>query len=396
MVKTVDPDVKVIVGEFAGINIYDFSNASDWSSIGENYDWFPALLLDTLKKASDAFGAPLVDIFSFHFYPQHKIDANGDFSKTGTTILRSSSTTDISRKTRMNFTRSLWDETYIEPSWLTGSKLSGASNMILKRLQETIDTYFPSVKMMIGEFDYGDDNDISHGIGMVDFLGACGQYGVEIATRWDLNPYNGVTYTNSAYQLFQNFDGANNTFGNQSVFSSFDNREKGSVWGSLNEDGSELHLIIINKEVSNTVSFTISHNEPQKTYSFNSNYAFDPSKKAIQNIGGTNINVTNTSTSCTLQPMNAYHLVLNRSDMITNLDKDQSMLMNIEVFPNPVSALVQISSVVGNITLKDLSGTVLITKQNTDHIDIRSLAAGNYLVTITSGGKEFTRKIVKQ
>lgn len=320
VIKSMDPNVKIIAGEFAGINIYDFSNATDWSTLGKGYDWFPSLLLDSLKRASDDFGTPLVDIISFHFYPQHKIDASGNFSSGGTIARTSSSTAEHIREARMDFTRSLWDSTYTEPSWLTNSKLGGDPNMILHRLQKSIDEYFPSVEVMIGEFDYGHDADISHGLSMADFLGAAAQYDVSITNRWDLDAYNGSTYTNSAYQLFRNYDGSNQGFGSTAIHSNFDAREDGSVWASLNEDGSELHLIVINKDVNETLNYTINSGETDYEYAVKEVYGFNSTGKTISTINNAEVTINEATFSGSLNALSAYHIVINRNKVVTGCD----------------------------------------------------------------------------
>ena len=385
IVKTMDPNVKIIVGEFAGINIYDFSNATDWPTLGAGYDWFPSFLLDTLKKASDDFGMPLVDVFSFHYYPQHKIDANGNFSGAGTKVLSSTQTTDVIRETRMNFSRSLWDETYIEPSWLTSSKLGGESNMILKRLQGSIDTYFPDVKIMIGEFDYGHDTDISHGIGLADFLGVACQYEVDIATRWDLNPNNGVTFTNSAYQLFRNYDGLNSGFGSHAVFSEFDNKNSGSIWASLNETKNELHLIILNKDASSELDFTIHTNDLDYDYSFQELYAFNGSSTNLISLNSDTIQLSGNNITGTMKPMMAYHLVLKRSSVITATSGNKSVDHNLTVFPNPTKGVLTINDANPNTRFEVYSTSAkkeLIGQYSKAGIDLSNLPKGLYFIKI--------------
>ncbi len=334
MVKTMDPNVKVILGEFGGINIYDFSGASDWSVLKNGYDWFPSFILDTLKKESIKFGQPLVDYFSFHFYPQQKIDVNGKYSSSGTIVRSSNSTADYIREGRMDLPRSLYDTTYIEQSWLKDYMLNGESNKILHRLQKSIDSYFPEVEIMIGEYDFGFDTDISHAIAMVDFFGMAGQYKVGIATRWDLNPYNGSTYTNTALKFFRDYNGAGGAYGSKAVQSSFDHPGDGSVWASLNDDESKLHLIVINKDVNDALNYSIQTNESGYEYKVEEAYSIESSSQNINVIPNNQFTINGSLISGTISPLLAYHVILSRTSLTTT-SKEVENNTKITLAPNP-------------------------------------------------------------
>lgn len=380
MVKTMDPNVKVILGEFGGINIYDFSGATDWSELKNGFDWFPSFLLDTLKKESIKFGQPLVDYFSFHFYPQQKIDVNGNYSSSGTIVRNSNSTADYIREGRMDLPRSLYDTTYIEPSWLT-PYLTPKPNKILHRLQKSIDTYFPEVEIMIGEYDFGFDTDISHAIAMVDFYGMSGQYKVGIATRWDLNPYNGSTYTNTALKFFRNYDRANGSFGTKAVKSSFNNPGDGSVWASLNDDGSKLHLIVINKDVNDALNFSINSKENGFQYQVESCYAIEPVSQNLKSIPSNQISVSGNLFSGNLPALNAYHIVLNRLSILTQIEEEQKV-NKVILLPNPVhnSLFVNHLPEGSPYQILDTQGKIILSANyNGKAIDVRDYKKGIYL-----------------
>ena len=394
VVKSLDPDVKIIIGEFAGINIYDFSNATDWGTLGVGYDWFPSFLLDKLKKESDLFGQPLVDYFSFHFYPQHKVDANGDFSGSGTVVRNSTSKQDFIRETRMDFARSLWDVNYLEPSWITNSKLNGGSNKLLVRLKKSIDDYFPSVKMMIGEFDFGFDNDISHGIAIADFLGMAGQNNLSIATRWDLTPKNGSTYTNTAYKLFRNYDGLDASYGTSSVNSTFNNRGDGSVWASINGAEDELHILILNKDVDEKLTFNIKTNDLTSTITFKELYSFTDGSKNITSLNQNKVSISNQNITGEMQPLTVYHLVLNRANIVTNLSKKSSK-KKVQIYPNPVGDLLSVKNLPTGerYNISNVEGMSVISgKFNGKVINTSNLANGLYFLKVEGSIVKFVVK----
>ena len=330
-VKAVDPNVKIIAGEFAGLNIFDFGNPSDWATEKGTHTWFISYFLQKMKQASDVAGYNLIDVLSVHFYPKHEVDVNGNYNATGTVVLDATATDNYIRSTRMSFTRSLWDETYIEPSVLSYAtsnaklKFGGTTiqpHKLLVRLQDAIDTYFPGIKIMIGEFDYGHDDDISHGIGMADFLGVAAAKNVEIATRWDLTPKpltgsssNSPTsnnYTGSAYRLFQNVNGSNATYGNVAISSTFDNADKSSVWASMDSDDGDVHLILLNKDITSSRNFSVNLNQTAYNYTVLSVFGFDATNQNITSRTH-NAAINNGILTISLPNLSAYHIVLKKN-----------------------------------------------------------------------------------
>ena len=327
-VKAVDPNVKIIAGEFAGLNIFDFGNPTDWATEKGSHTWFISYFLQKMKQASDAAGYNLIDVLSVHFYPKHEVDVNGNYNSTGTVVLDATATDNYIRTTRMSFTRSLWDETYIEPSVLSYGnnaklKFGGTTiqpHKLFVRLQEAINTYYPGIKIMIGEFDYGHDDDISHGIGMADFLGVAAAKNIEIATRWDLSPSppnntsstNSKTsdnYTGTAYRLFRNVNGSNATYGNVAIGSTFDNADKSSVWASIDSDDGDVHLILLNKDISSSRNFSINLNQTVYNYTVLGVYGFDATSTTITSRTH-NAAINNGTLTITLPNLSGYHVVL--------------------------------------------------------------------------------------
>ena len=347
-----------------------------------------------MKKESDLFGQPLVDYFSFHFYPQHKVDANGDFSGSGTVVRNSTSNQDYIREARMDFSRSLWDVNYLEPSWITNSKLNGGANKLLVRLKKSIDDYFPSVKMMIGEFDFGFDNDISHGIAIADFLGMAGQNNLSIATRWDLTPKNGSTYTNTAYKLFRNYDGLNASYGTVSVNSTFNNKGDGSVWASINGAEDELHILILNKDVDEKLTFNIKTNDLTSTITFKELYSFTDGSKKITTLNQNKVSIVNQSITGEMEPLTVYHLVLNRVSVVTNVFKE-SLKKKIQVYPNPVEDLLSVKNLpMGeSYSISNADGkSVLRGEFNGEVINTSKLANGVYFLKVEGSMVKFIVK----
>ena len=256
------------------------------------------------------------------------------------------------------------------------------ANMILKRIQSSIDTYFPSVKIMIGEFDYGNDEDISHGLSIADFLGTVSQHGVEIATRWDLSN-NAATYTKTAYQLFRNYDGVNGAYGSQAVASNFNDRKDGSVWASINDIGDQLHLIILNKDVTKTLNFSINTNESGYQYEFKNLYAFNGTNSNIFALNRDTVSLSGSSITGNMEPLTAYHLVLSRTSTITNIySKPISEGL---LYPNPTSGAIFLndSYLFKKYEVYNIHGSIKTEGvYSSNGIDLSDLIKGLYLIKV--------------
>jgi hypothetical protein len=100
--------------------IFDWQGALTATPAGNN--WFADQYLAAMKAASASFGAPLVDVYDFHWYSQVS-DGNGGMI----TDLNGASLTDAQVQSIVQSPRSLWDTTYTENSWITSDVLGGAN-----------------------------------------------------------------------------------------------------------------------------------------------------------------------------------------------------------------------------------------------------------------------------
>ena len=370
-IKAVDPYVKLIAGEFTGIRIIQFNDASDWSSETSGYPDFPSYFLDKLEQASIDAGINLIDYISFHYYPQHKVDSDNNFSSSGVVIRNSNSSENYIRRERMDLARSLWDENYVEPSWLTSSKLNNEPHKILKRIQNAIDTYSPGVRIMIGEWDFGHDMDISHGISTVDALGVFAQYQVQIANRWNTSSGNSGNYTEQAYKLLRNYDGSFSTYGDICIPTTFSNKNKASVWASKSSTDQKIHLLILNKDLTKINNYEIKLGE--ENYSIESIWGFNESS-SITEITGTTSHVSADSLYISTPNLSAYHIVLS-PDNVTGTHLNYVP----EIKLTRLNSNHYILSQAVNWELFDIKGS-LIVKNFGKIIDLNSMNPGIYFI----------------
>lgn len=178
--------------------------------------------LQQMQQASAASGQRLLDTLDVHFY---------------------TSTPDDPAST-VQATRSLWDPSYMENSWIAQS-IPGAIDL-LPRLQADINTYYPGTKLAISEYNYGSGNNIFGAIAQADALGIFGVQGLYAATEWQLS--SDESYIGAAFNMFRNFDGKSGTFGDNSVLASTNDVNDSSIYASVDSANSNMMtLVAINK-----------------------------------------------------------------------------------------------------------------------------------------------------
>jgi hypothetical protein len=171
-------------------------------------DWFPDKYLPALKAASATFGKPLVDVYDFHWYSEAT-----DGSGNRVTTLNGPTLTDAQVEAIVQSPRSLWDTTYQENSWITGTL--GGAIYILPRLQAKITAENPGMKLSITEYNNGGAQHIAGTIAQADNLGIFGVQGLFAANMWPL--VTSEPYLLAGFRAFRDFDGASHNFGDTSV-----------------------------------------------------------------------------------------------------------------------------------------------------------------------------------
>jgi hypothetical protein len=191
-------------------------------------------------------GGRLLDVLDVHWYPE---------ARGGGQRVTESGTAPALAAARVQAPRSLWDPTYVETSWISQDAGVGAIRL-LPRLQEKIAAHYPGTLLAVTEYNYGGGGDISGGLAQADVLGIFGREGVFAAALWDLQASS--PFTDAAFTLFRNFDGAGRAFGDVSVAASTSHVADTSVYASVDEgsDG-RMVLIVLNKNGSRTVRAAI-------------------------------------------------------------------------------------------------------------------------------------------
>jgi fibronectin type 3 domain-containing protein len=193
--------------------IYSWQGDPTLSPTPNGADWFADKYLTGLHSASTAFGAPLVDVYDFHWYAE-VYDSNGTriTDMTGTTL------TDAQVQLIVQSPRDLWDTTWTDTGnsnpWIVET-LGGQAINMLGRLQAKINAENPGMKLSITEYNNGGSNHIAGTIAQADNLGVFGAQGLFAASLWLLD--SAQPYILGGIRAYRGFDGANACFGDTSL-----------------------------------------------------------------------------------------------------------------------------------------------------------------------------------
>lgn len=137
-----------------------------------NTDWLPYFLTQMQAQAKTT-GKRLLDYLDIHYYFAADTSANDDAAKA----------------LRLRLSRSFWDPSYVDESWIgTSTPSSSQPNativQLIPRMKSLIAQHYPGTKLSISEWSSTDDSDITGGLLVADSLGIFGKYKLDAATYW--------------------------------------------------------------------------------------------------------------------------------------------------------------------------------------------------------------------
>jgi hypothetical protein len=157
-------------------------------------DYMPWLLKE-LNACEQATGVRLLDVFTFHWYPQ-----GGEHSDDVSPAMQ---------RSRNRSTRVLWDPDYRDPTWVN------AVVRLIPRMRELVATYYPGRALGLTEYNWGAEKHINGATAQADILGILGREGIDLAARWTTPPAGSPAF--KAIQMYRNYDGRRSTFGDTRV-----------------------------------------------------------------------------------------------------------------------------------------------------------------------------------
>ncbi|MBV9497130.1 MAG: fibronectin type III domain-containing protein [Acidobacteria bacterium] len=201
-------------------------------------DW----LLDQAKQYEIDHSVRVLDVAAVHFYPQ-----SGEFSD------------DVSssqQQRRNRSTRSLWDPTYTDESWIGGTESGGAKVRLIPRLKEWVTNHYPGTEIGITEYNWGAESHINGATAQADILGIFGREGLNMGVRWTTPPTGSLVY--NAMKMYRNYDGAHSKFGDTSVSASGPNPDSVAAFAAVRSSDSALTVMIVSKALSGDTPATVS------------------------------------------------------------------------------------------------------------------------------------------
>jgi hypothetical protein len=183
-------------------------------------EWY----LQKLREHEQKTGVRILDVLDLHYYPQaDRVYGNASDAATAALRLRS--------------TRSLWDKTYADESWIK-DKVA-----LLPRMRDWVDKNYPGRGISIGEWNFGGEGDISGALAIAEALGRFAQFGVASAFYWTAPPP-GSPGT-QGFLAYRNFDGKGGRFLDWYVPTTSASADV-SLFASRDEAGKHVVLVALN------------------------------------------------------------------------------------------------------------------------------------------------------
>jgi hypothetical protein len=185
--------------------------------------------LKNMKDFSDAHGGKrFLDYFDQHYYPQ--ISGGRDPE---------------SNALRLRSTRSLWDPTYVDESWIGPGGVNAPPLQLIRTMKSWVAQYYPGTKVAITEYNWGALDDLNGALAQADVLGIFGREGLDLATIWgEPRPTDPGAY---AFRMYRNYDGAGGRFGDVSVSAVSGDQGQLAIYGAQRSTDKALTVMVVNK-----------------------------------------------------------------------------------------------------------------------------------------------------
>ena len=252
-----------------------------------------------MSKAEQEYGTRLLDVLDIHFYTEQK-GACGE-------RCCNHYDNDECIQARLDSVRSLYEDGYIENSWIadTGTEFFP----LLANLKQSIDTYYPDTKLSVSEYNFDGGDHISGAVVQADMLGIFAEYGVYFASIWS---FDNNDYQLAAINMFTNYDGMGNSFGDTLVKSEYD-RTDISVYSSIDGvDEGKVKIMVINRSLHEETPVNISLSS-DKEYIGADVYSLYGESSAIQQLQSVDTIEGNTF-SYTLPPLSVTEFIVNTAE----------------------------------------------------------------------------------
>jgi hypothetical protein len=235
-IKAVDPSAQILGPVEWGWDAY-FYSALDLATgnsdrVAHGNVPYVAWYLQQMRAYEQQYHARVLDYLDLHCYPQ----------ASGVTLAAAGDAN--TQALRLRSTRSLWDPTYADESWIAQTA-EGPNVRLIPRMRDWVNTNYPGTKLAIGEYNWGGLEDINGALAEADVLGIFGREAIDLAALWD--PPNSSQPGAFAFRLYRNYDGAAGSFGDVSVRASSTDQGQLAIYAAQRSSDNALSLMVINK-----------------------------------------------------------------------------------------------------------------------------------------------------
>lgn len=233
--KAVQPSAELLGPGVWGWTAYDFSGidavSKQWLNPPDrnahNGTPFVEWYLQEMQRYEQDHGVRILDYVDIHFYPQQQ----------GVTLQPAGSST--TQQLRLNATRSLWDPTYVDESWINEPM------QMIPRMQAWVDQNYPDTKLAITEYNFGGVEHINGAVAQAEALGVFGREGLDLAVMWDPPAANEPAM--NAFRIYRNYDGYGSKFGELSLSAASSDADALSIFAARRATDQALTLLVVNK-----------------------------------------------------------------------------------------------------------------------------------------------------
>ena len=245
-VKAADPTAMTLGPVLWGWCAY-FYSALDGCAPGKDYtshgnEYFVPWYLQQMQAYEKTKGVRILDFLDLHYYPQ------------ATGVALSPAGGGSTQALRLRSTRSLWDPSYIDESWISDTAPGGVAVSLIPRMKAWVAANYPGTRLAISEYNWGALNDINGALAQADVLGIFGSQSLDLATLW--SPPADTDPGAFAFLMYRNYDGAKHGFGDVSTQAASADQGTLAVYAAQRSADNALTVMVINK-VANPLTSTV-------------------------------------------------------------------------------------------------------------------------------------------
>lgn len=217
----------------------NFATAADRAAHGGAP--FVTWWLQQVKAHDEQTGRRTLDVLDVHYYPQ-----GGEYQPGGNDT--------ATNQRRLRSTRSLWDPTFIDESWIAKTYDEDSVRGIVRlvpRLREWVTKLYPGTKIGVTEWNWGAEDTPNGALAIAEVLGIFGREGVDLAAYWTAPKERSPGAL--AFQAYRNYDGKGAAFGDIALSVGVTDPDRLSCFASASSATGDLVAVVLNKQESETL-----------------------------------------------------------------------------------------------------------------------------------------------